>query len=145
MCATVNNMFFYPNNDHPLFFLWTPMISRSPWEEVSMALAWIPVFKDSMGRMTKRKACKYEPTYSWVASLEFGSSCSSTSVLWFGPEYVHDNACISMRARHTYYLPIQRKSKRSRKCPKSHSERNTYIHVLQPCLHHWKVVHCNNY
>jgi hypothetical protein len=77
--------------------------------------------------------------------LSLGHHASSTSVLWFGPEYVHNNACISMRARHTYYLPIQRKSKRSRKCPKSHSERNTYIHVLQPCLHHWKVVHCNNY
>jgi len=51
------------------------MISRSPWEEVSMALAWIPVFKDSLGRVTKRKTCKYEPTHSWVASLEFGSSC----------------------------------------------------------------------
>ena len=68
------------------------MISRPTWEEVSMALAWIPVFKDSTGRMTKRKTCKYEPTHSSVTSLEFGSSCIfSTFGLWFGPEYVHDH------------------------------------------------------
>jgi len=41
--------------------VWTPMISRSPLEEVSMA--WILVFKDSKGRETKRKTCRYETTH----------------------------------------------------------------------------------
>lgn len=45
--------------------------------------------------------------------------------------HMHDHTCMSMRAQHTYYLPIQRKSiKRSRKGPKSHSKG---IHIYMYC------------
>jgi hypothetical protein len=80
------------------------------WEEFTMTYIAIgmdpspsppplPVSKIPWAGWQKEKPYKYEPTHSPVLGHH---ACIFHVCVWFGPEYAHDQTCVSIGAHHNY-------------------------------------------